>query len=71
MTPGVTVLSVPPVMVDRPLQLGRLAGPLLAADIAARAARARGERVVTTAGLDIHRSSVLTRAETRASRSSS
>jgi methionyl-tRNA synthetase len=45
------------------LHLGHLAGPYLAADIAARAARARGERVVVTTGLDVHQNYVLTRAE--------
>jgi methionyl-tRNA synthetase len=44
--------------------MGHLSGPYLAADIAARAARARGERVVTTAGFDVHQNCVLTRAET-------
>ena len=42
---------------------GTCPGPYLAADIAARAARARGERVVVTTGLDVHQNYVLTRAE--------
>jgi methionyl-tRNA synthetase len=41
-----------------PLHLGHLSGPYVAADIAARAARARGERVVTVSGLDPHQNYV-------------
>ena len=63
MPTGVTAVIVPPATVNGPLQLGHLAGPYLSADIAARAARARGEWVVTTAGVDVHQNSVLTRAE--------
>jgi methionyl-tRNA synthetase len=63
MPTGVTAVIVPPATVNGPLPVGELAGPYLAADIAARAARARGERVVTTAGVDVHQNSVLTRAE--------
>jgi methionyl-tRNA synthetase len=47
-TTGVTVVIVPPATANGPLHVGHLSGPYLAADIAARAARARGERVVTT-----------------------
>ncbi|MFI6833175.1 class I tRNA ligase family protein [Kribbella sp. NPDC050241] len=60
---GVTVVVVPPATANGPLHVGHLSGPYLAADIAARAARARGERVVTTAGFDVHQNWVLTRAE--------
>ena len=62
-TTGVTVVIVPPATANGPLHVGHLSGPYLAADIAARAARARGERVVTTAGFDVHQNWVLTRAE--------
>jgi methionyl-tRNA synthetase len=60
---GATVVIVPPATANGPLHVGHLSGPYLAADIAARAARARGERVVTTAGFDVHQNWVLTRAE--------
>ena len=50
-------------MANGPLHVGHLLGLYLAADIAARAARARGERVVVTTGLDVHQNYVLTRAE--------
>jgi methionyl-tRNA synthetase len=63
MPDGVTVVILPPAPVHRPLPVGDLAGPYLAADLVARAARARGEQVVTTAGFDVHNTSVLTRAE--------
>lgn len=63
MSTGVTAVILPPATANGPLHVGHLAGPYLAADIAARAARARGERVVTTAGVDVHQNSVLTRAE--------
>ncbi|WP_112240548.1 class I tRNA ligase family protein [Kribbella monticola] len=59
----VTVITFPQPTVNGPLHLGHLAGPYVAADIAARAARARGERVVVTTGLDVHQNYVLTRAE--------
>ncbi|MEU4191452.1 class I tRNA ligase family protein [Kribbella sp. NPDC026611] len=60
---GVTVVVVPPATANGPLHVGHLSGPYLAADLAARAARARGERVVATAGFDVHQNWVLTRAE--------
>jgi methionyl-tRNA synthetase len=60
---GVTAVLVPPATANGPLHVGHLSGPFLASDIAARAARARGERVVTTAGFDVHQNWVLTRAE--------
>ncbi|MGW1345769.1 class I tRNA ligase family protein [Kribbella sp. NPDC002412] len=63
MTTGVTVVILPRATADRPLPVGQLCGPYLAADIAARAARERGEQVVTTAGVDVHRDSVLACAE--------
>jgi methionyl-tRNA synthetase len=61
--PGITVVIVPPATANGPMHVGHLSGPYLAADIAARAARARGERVLTTAGFDVHQNWVLTRAE--------
>lgn len=60
---GATVVVTPPARTDGPLSIGQLAGPYLAADIAARSARVRGERVVTTAGVDVHQDSVRARAE--------
>jgi methionyl-tRNA synthetase len=46
-----------------PLHLGHLSGPYVAADIAARAARARGEHVLTVSGLDPHQNYVLAKAQ--------
>jgi methionyl-tRNA synthetase len=46
-----------------PLHVGHLSGPYLAADIAARAARARGREVITLCGLDPHQNYVLAKAE--------
>lgn len=60
---GVTVIVIPQPTVNGPLHIGHLSGPYLAADIAARAARARGERVLTLAGVDVHPNYVLTKAE--------
>ncbi|ADB31998.1 Methionine--tRNA ligase [Kribbella flavida DSM 17836] len=62
-TDRVTVVTFPQPTVNGPLHVGHLSGPYLAADTAARAARARGERVVVTSGLDVHQNYVLTRAE--------
>ncbi|WBQ02545.1 class I tRNA ligase family protein [Kribbella sp. CA-293567] len=59
----VTVVTFPQPTANGPLHVGHLSGPYIAADIAARAARARGERVVVTSGLDVHQNYVLTRAE--------
>ena len=63
MTDPVTVFTFPQPTANGPLHVGHLSGPYLAADLAARAARARGERVVVTTGLDVHQNYVLTRAE--------
>lgn len=60
----VTVIVIPMPTVNGPLHVGHLCGPYLGADIAARAARARGERVLALAGLDVHPNYVLTKAET-------
>jgi len=62
-SPGVTVIVIPQPTVNGPLHIGHLSGPYLAADIAARAARARGERVLVLAGVDVDPNYVLTKAE--------
>ncbi len=62
-TAGVTVIVIPQPTVNGPLHIGHLSGPYLGADIAARAARARGERVLSLAGVDVHPNYVLTKAE--------
>lgn len=58
-----SVIVIPQPTVNGPLHIGHLSGPYLAADIAARAARARGERVLALAGVDVHPNYVLTKAE--------
>ncbi|HEX4704728.1 MAG TPA: class I tRNA ligase family protein [Pseudonocardiaceae bacterium] len=45
-----------------PLHLGHLSGPYIAADIAARAARRRGQRVVAFSGVDPNQNYVVTKA---------
>lgn len=60
---GVTVIVIPQPTVNGPLHIGHLCGPYLAADVASRAARARGERVLTLGGIDVHPNYVLTKAE--------
>ncbi|MDP9221690.1 MAG: class I tRNA ligase family protein [Actinomycetota bacterium] len=60
---GVTVIVIPQPTVNGPLHIGHLSGPYLAADVASRAAKARGERVLTLAGIDVHPNYVLTKAE--------
>lgn len=60
---GLTVMVIPPPTVNGPLHLGHLSGPFLAADIAARAARLRGEQVLALGGVDVHQNWVLARAE--------
>src|SRR5689334_5357190 len=59
----ISVFTFPQPTVNGPLHVGHLSGPYLAADLAARAARARGEQVLVTSGLDVHQNYVLTRAE--------
>lgn len=59
----VTVIVIPQPTVNGALHIGHLSGPYLAADIASRAARARGERVLTLAGVDVDPNYVLTKAE--------
>src|SRR6184192_3936557 len=61
--PGVLVLVAPPPTPNGPLHVGHLSGPYLAADIAARAARAEGRDVRTVCGLDVHQNWVPARAE--------
>ncbi|MFL6162617.1 MAG: class I tRNA ligase family protein [Jatrophihabitantaceae bacterium] len=61
---GATIIVIPQPTVNGPLHVGHLSGPFLAADIAARAARARGERIITLAGVDVHPNFVMTKAET-------
>jgi methionyl-tRNA synthetase len=60
---GVTVIVIPQPTVNGPLHIGHLSGPYLAADIASRAAKARGDRIVTLAGVDVHPNYVMTKAE--------
>lgn len=60
---GVTVIVIPQPTVNGPLHIGHLSGPYLAGDVISRAARARGERVLTLAGIDVHPNYVLTKAE--------
>jgi methionyl-tRNA synthetase len=58
-----TVIVIPQPTVNGPLHIGHLSGPFLAADVAARAARARGEQVFALAGVDVHPNYVMTKAE--------
>ncbi|GAA1255842.1 hypothetical protein GCM10009665_52910 [Kitasatospora nipponensis] len=57
-TGATTVVLSPPPTPNGPLHLGHLAGPYVAADLAVRAARRRGERVVALCGLDDHQNYV-------------
>ena len=54
----ITVVTVPPPTPNGPLHLGHLSGPFVAADVAARAGRARGARTLTVCGLDVHQNYV-------------
>ncbi|MPY58086.1 class I tRNA ligase family protein [Streptomyces spongiae] len=58
-----TVLTTPPPTPNGPLHIGHLSGPYIAADVAARAARHRGERVLTMTGLDSHQNYVVAKAD--------
>ncbi|MFC7546961.1 class I tRNA ligase family protein [Plantactinospora sp. GCM10030261] len=60
---GTALLVTPPPTPNGPLHLGHLSGPYVAGDIAARALRAGGRRVLTQCGLDAHQNYVLARAE--------
>jgi methionyl-tRNA synthetase len=53
-----TVITVPPPTPNGPLHLGHLSGPFVAADVAARAARASGATTLTVCGLDAHQNYV-------------
>ncbi len=59
----VSVFVIAPPTTNGPLHVGHLSGPYVAADIVSRAARDRGERVLTIGGVDVHPNWVLTRAE--------
>lgn len=59
----ITVIVIPQPTVNGALHIGHLSGPYLAADVASRAAKARGERVLTLAGVDVDPNYVLTKAE--------
>ncbi|MGI8665668.1 MAG: class I tRNA ligase family protein [Jatrophihabitans sp.] len=59
----VNVFVIAPPTTNGPLHIGHLSGPYLATDIVSRAARNRGERVLTIGGVDVHPNWVLTRAE--------
>jgi methionyl-tRNA synthetase len=60
--PSLTVITTPPPTPNGPLHLGHLSGPFVAADVAARAARARGLQTLTVSGLDAHQNYVPTKA---------
>jgi methionyl-tRNA synthetase len=55
---GPAVITATAPTPNGPLHVGHLSGPYLAADIAARAARSRGETVLTVSGLDPHQNYV-------------
>ena len=59
----VSVFVIAPPTTNGPLHVGHLSGPYVASDIVSRAARLRGERVLTIGGVDVHPNWVLTRAE--------
>jgi methionyl-tRNA synthetase len=59
----VNVITIPPPTANGPLHVGHLSGPYLASDIAARAAKARGEEVLVTAGIDTGQNFIPTMAE--------
>src|SRR5829696_4193933 len=60
---GVTVVLTPPPTPNGPLHIGHLSGPYVASDVAIRAARARGEQVLSVCGLDVNQNYVLAKAE--------
>lgn len=64
MSDRATVITIPPATANGPLHVGHLSGPYLASDIAARAAKARGERVLAVAGVDVGQNFIPTMAET-------
>jgi methionyl-tRNA synthetase len=60
--PATTVVLSPPPTPNGPLHVGHLAGPYIAADVAARAMRRHGANVIAVCGLDDHQNYVLARA---------
>jgi methionyl-tRNA synthetase len=62
MTERLTVVTSTAPTPNGPLHVGHLSGPFVAADVAARAARARGERTLTVSGLDPHQNYVAAKA---------
>src|SRR3954452_15400983 len=58
-----TVITIPPATANGPLHIGHLSGPYLPSDIAERAAKARGERVLAVAGVDVGQNFIPTMAE--------
>src|SRR6187551_768460 len=56
---GLTLVTATAPIPNGPRHVGHLSGPYIAADIAARAAPARGERVLTLSGVDPHQNYVL------------
>ena len=60
---GPTLITATAPTPNGALHLGHLSGPYLAADIAARAARARGESVLTVGGIDPHQNYVVAKAQ--------
>jgi methionyl-tRNA synthetase len=60
---GVTVITIPPPTANGPLHVGHLSGPYLASDVAARAARARGDNVLAVAGIDVGQNFIATMSE--------
>src|SRR6185312_4826581 len=60
---SISVLITPPPTPNGPLHLGHLSGPYVAGDVTVRAARTRGESVLSVSGLDVHQNYVVTAAE--------
>ena len=58
-----TLVLTPPPTPNGPLHLGHLSGPYIAADVAVRAARRRGEEVLAVGGLDVHQNYLVTKAQ--------
>jgi methionyl-tRNA synthetase len=63
--PPVTVVLSPPPTPNGPLHVGHLAGPYVAADVAVRAGRARGEPTISVCGLDDNQNYVVAAARAR------
>src|SRR3954451_19196010 len=59
----IKVFTFPQPTVNGPLHVGHLSGPYLAADVAIRAARLRGDDVLAVAGVDKHQNYVAARAD--------